>query len=186
MKKSACLVKKEFFPPPLGAKTAKSGEGAAAADVAQRCSQKISFPRFVSRRRPWPSSPSAGSSRQPPVRQFANASSTFASPRLRQSLAALGSGYGLNEKPKTANGNSLARLGLRASPRFHSSVSRVFAPAPGSAAGIRITNLRGTTPFFRQPGLRASPRFGSSLTHRLLSPRLACAKAWRLWAPATG
>jgi hypothetical protein len=53
MKKSACLVEKEFFPPPLGVKTAKSGEGAAAADVAQRCSQKISFPRFVSRRRPW-------------------------------------------------------------------------------------------------------------------------------------
>ena len=49
-----------------------------------------------------------------PGSAFADASSIFASPRLRQSLAALGSGYGLNEKPKTANGNSLARLGPRA------------------------------------------------------------------------
>ena len=32
----------------------------------------------------------------------------------RRSLAALGSGYGLNEKPKIANGNSLARPGPRA------------------------------------------------------------------------
>ena len=120
--KISLLGQKSFFPPPLGVKTAKSGEGAAAADVAQRCSQKISFPRFVSRRRPW----------------------------------------------------------------VFISVSRVFAPAPGSAAGPRITNLNCTTPFFRQPGLRASPQFSSSLTHRLLSLRLACAKAWRLWAPATG
>jgi hypothetical protein len=39
----------------------------------------------------------------------------------RKSLAALGSGYGLNEKPKTANANSLRQPGLRASPRFGSS-----------------------------------------------------------------
>jgi hypothetical protein len=58
------------------------------------------------------------------------------SPRLRQSLAALGSDYGLNEEPKTNNGNSL-----------------------------------------RQPGLRASPRLGCSEMQRLLSLRLACAKA---------
>jgi hypothetical protein len=35
----------------------------------------------------------------------------------RKSLAASGFDYGLNEKPKTANGNSLRQPGLRASPR---------------------------------------------------------------------
>ncbi len=75
----------------------------------KRVRRKLSALLFVSR-----------ALRQPPVRRLSNASSAFASPRLRQSLAALDSGYGLNENPKTANGKSLRQPGPRASPRFGS------------------------------------------------------------------
>jgi hypothetical protein len=64
--------------------------------------------------------------------------------------------------------------GPRASPRFSSSVSRVFAPAPGSPlrqpgprASPRFSSPSAGSSrkppvlFLRQPGLRASPRFSS-------------------------
>ena len=132
-------------------------------------------------------SPSAGSSRQPPVRLFGDASSTFASPRLRQILAALGSGYGLNEKPKTANGNSLPQPGLGASPRFGCSIaSSTFASprlrqslaALGSGYGLNEKpktasgNFSSSAGSSRQPPVRlfgdasspfASPRLRQSL-----------------------
>jgi hypothetical protein len=53
----------------------------------------------------------------------------------------LGSGYGLNEKPKTANDNSLAQPGLRASPRFGGLKTLSRPPTPFSkASGLATWN----------------------------------------------
>jgi hypothetical protein len=81
-------------------------------------------------------------------------SRTCASPRLRQSLAALDFGYGLNEKaPGSAVRNGIANL------RITVFVSRVFAPAPGSAVRKYIANLRVPTPFAEPQG-RATQSVG--------------------------
>jgi hypothetical protein len=117
-------------------------------------------------------SSSAGSSRQPPVRNPHSRRAPMQSVRSsvnRVFAPAPGSKPSFTTCPN-AKRSFLRQPGLRASPRFGPLLllSRVFAPAPGSKPSF-TTCPNAKRSFLRQPGLRASPRFGGSNTRGQLA-----------------